>query len=494
MEMLRWIQENCEWFFDGIGVVFVTGIGGIIVKKIAKKKKNDVEKPKITHNYNVAGDDNINGCNNIKGNGNINGSGNVVNYYATNAMSDNGLKEQNKSWFAIRFERMLTLLNDARWHTEKEYTIEFISGKLGLTNVSYLKQYLVDNNEPDDVFKEKFVEVFGVNREWMVYNRGQHPFASNVQLSSDWPMDILRQEKLKDIQEFIVVIGKYEGLRHALIIKHTTEFCYELYPNMYILHSNVGMRGTHRLTDLYRFFREAARIRKLHSLVYEATEQQFADLYKGNIAPMMVKKMGVAKFFEEKFVDLSFHLREDIERFWDKDLIKVQGLINEDIVFLDNVNQETDRKIITQRLEEEDLTLTNISKRNGEKNISSDREEISAASTLYFDLLSIEDYLVNERSSVNLRYCAEWQKLLAICTFLTEKQKRYIYKIYDEVYNYNYYYEQKHKEGICFSKEEVPQYNKLKEAMFDTSGGYINVKKHLSGYEEVLEALKKHYS
>ena len=35
-----WIGENAYWIFDGIGVIAITGILGVIFKKRKKKKKN----------------------------------------------------------------------------------------------------------------------------------------------------------------------------------------------------------------------------------------------------------------------------------------------------------------------------------------------------------------------------------------------------------------------------------------------------------------------
>ena len=68
------------------------------------------------------------------------------------------------------------------------------------------------------------------------------------------------------------------------------------------------------------------------------------------------------------------------------------------------------------------------------------KKEKHVASILYFDIKSIESYLKYERSSVNLRYSENWQSVVAECSFLSGKQVEYIYKIYDLVYNYNYFY------------------------------------------------------
>ncbi len=35
-----WIEENAYWIFDGIGVIAITGILGVIFKKRKNKEKN----------------------------------------------------------------------------------------------------------------------------------------------------------------------------------------------------------------------------------------------------------------------------------------------------------------------------------------------------------------------------------------------------------------------------------------------------------------------
>ena len=80
----------------------------------------------------------------------------------------------------------------------------------------------------------------------------------------------------------------------------------------------------------------------------------------------------------------------------------------------------------------------------------------NAASILYYDLLSIEDYLVNEKDNVNLRYTDDWQDIVACCICLTHQQIEYIYKIYDKTYNYNYYYRKMEKNNGPVLKKDNP--------------------------------------
>ena len=111
---------------------------------------------------------------------------------------------------------------------------------------------------------------------------------------------------------------------------------------------------------------------------------------------------------------------------------------------------------------------------------------------MYYDLKSIEDYLKYERSSVNLRYSVDWQSIVANCPFLSDSQVAYIYKLYDEAYNYNYHYRLKEKSKQQITKETIGQYKKLKELMFDSSKGYVNEEEYGIEYESLLQLLEKH--
>lgn len=127
-----------------------------------------------------------------------------------------------------------------------------------------------------------------------------------------------------------------------------------------------------------------------------------------------------------------------------------------------------------------------------QQNDNDKKNEAHAASILYYDLKSIENYLKNERCSVNLRYSADWQGIVSNCPFLNHQQVAYVYKLYDKTYNYNFLYGIKEKSKQSFSKEEIHQYKELKKLMFDTSQGYTNEKKYGLEYEELLKELEKY--
>ena len=363
-KILSSIWEGKEWIFSGIGITIVGGIVKLIVgKKSDKKASNYNEKSKLHDNNNVSGGNNIVGKKNqvfqndnsntisVEGNGNIAGNGNIImnNYINHNE----NVKETVNSWFAERFEIVLALLNDARMFNEKEYTVEYISSLLGLKNVDELKVYLTQGKEPDDEFKRKFVEVFGVNEEWMVHGRGEFPFASNISFGGSNPMDILRKDDLKNINKFVVVIGKSEGRRVVCIVRVKNEFCYELYPKYFTLNSIVGRAGTNDLVNFYRFLREADRIKKLDGTAYVATEEQMVKLMNGECSPKKVERFEVARGFIDDFMCIS---KKEIERnrnHWDEEIISVQEIIAANIDDVDRINQESDLEIIMNKMRDD---------------------------------------------------------------------------------------------------------------------------------------------
>ena len=116
--------------FSGAGVAVITANGAAILKK--KNKEKASSKVDNYSNYQVDGDNNVTGNNNTIDN-------RIINFYNSNQMEN---KKKEKSWFSIRFTKLLELLNESRGLFEKEFTVEFVSSLIGLENVSELKQYI----------------------------------------------------------------------------------------------------------------------------------------------------------------------------------------------------------------------------------------------------------------------------------------------------------------------------------------------------------------
>lgn len=117
--------------------------------------------------------------------------------------------------------------------------------------------------------------------------------------------------------------------------------------------------------------------------------------------------------------------------------------------------------------------------------------ESHAASLLYYDLKSIEQYIKDEKQFVNLRYSDEWQRVVSNCSFLDDGWIMYLYRIYDEVYNYNDSFAQMSKFKETFIKEKLSSYVRLKSLLFDVQqcneGKFI----YNENYKKVMEELSK---
>ena len=55
--------------------------------------------------------------------------------------------------------------------------------------------------------------------------------------------------------------------------------------------------------------------------------------------------------------------------------------------------------------------------------------------------------------------------MVAGCSFLKDEQVKELYNIYDEVYNYNYFYKLKEDKKEAVIKEDIPQYKALKNVL-----------------------------
>lgn len=413
-EIITWIKNNCEWFFDGMGteivIIFCTviiGVVGWLFKFLKKRDDNNCIENSIV-------------LDNISGEKNITGNNNIINIYQSKGKEDS---DKEKSLFSTRFIILKDLLNNARCYNEKEYTIEYISSLVGIKNVGEMKEYVDGNKEPDESIKQRFVDVFGVNRDWMLFNQGDYPFATNLKKYGDGtniydnvPMDILRHEKISEIQKFIIVIGEYEQRRSVLIIRKCSEYCYDIYPFVYDLDPNVGATGRRKLISFYRFLREANKLGKIYEIVYKATKEQFKDLYFGAVSPMSVRKYEIFKCFTDDFLDLTYAGSLRTDRIWDKDLLEVKRIIQADIKNVDAIDQEYDLKRIQSNLNKDENTVRLLSNKTDINEINEYVDECKK--------IIQEPTIIFEKSFVDL-FIEKQISLYKLCnkelTILTEK-------------------------------------------------------------------------
>ena len=107
------------------------------------------------------------------------------------------------------------------------------------------------------------------------------------------------------------------------------------------------------MVGLYRFLREADRIKKLAGVVYDASEEQMEKLMKGEFQPKKVEQFKVASNFFDSFMCISEKEIERNKNFWDEEFILVQQIIVANIKDCDRINQENDLKLIKKNLGED---------------------------------------------------------------------------------------------------------------------------------------------
>jgi|GEM_PF-4699890 len=110
--------------------------------------------------------------------------------------------------FSKRLDYVLALMNNCGY-LEDKINVERLGEYLGFKSVNDLKQYYLNDIEPDYVFIENIANKMGINVDWMKYGQGE-PFASSLRRIHN-ATDILKEEEFDNISEFIFVMddGKY---------------------------------------------------------------------------------------------------------------------------------------------------------------------------------------------------------------------------------------------------------------------------------------------
>lgn len=310
-----YIYENKEWLFSGIGLLVLSLVIGIIKHYITSKNKN----LNIVDYENKTDKDSLSYDNNNENDGN---NDSYKNNSHDNTVDNKGINKT--SFFSKRFYFLMNTLNENRQFSEKEYTIEYINHLIGESDVNILKKYIDTNEEPLDEYKLKFVETFGLNKDWMLYGAGDAPFLQNVRLISNDPEKIMGFVNLSEIDKLILVLSYKFGKRYGVLIQVKNEFCYKVVPVEFGLNSDVGGTGMSDLFKMHKLLYDFRARNKLdNNNVYVADEEWFDQLVNGKIYPKNVHKLKNRDYyFVRNFVDLDDNFP------CDEDMKKVKNIIN----------------------------------------------------------------------------------------------------------------------------------------------------------------------
>lgn len=205
--------------------------------------------------------------------------------------------------FAKRIDYVLTLMNDSGYFEEK-INVEKLGEYLGFKSVNDLKQYYINNIEPDYIFIEYIASKLGINDEWLKYGQGE-PFASSLRRIYD-ATDILEDEEFESISEFIFVMDNGKHRRNMGVIVRYDKFKYSYYPRTFVFHADVGAGGASELFTVYNFLKELNKRDKMPSGIYKLSEKELIVYFTGKIYPGSIKKykQNESNFLLDDFIDL----------------------------------------------------------------------------------------------------------------------------------------------------------------------------------------------
>lgn len=205
--------------------------------------------------------------------------------------------------FAKRLDYLLALMNDCGYFGEK-INVEKLGEYLGFKSVNDLKQYYINNIEPDYIFIENIASKLGINAEWLKYGQGE-PFASSLRRIYN-ATDILEDEEFESISEFIFVMDDGNHRRNMGVIVRYDKFKYSYYPRTLVFHADVGAGGASELFTVYNFLKELNKKNKMPSSIYKLSEKELSDYFTGKIYPGSIKKykQNESKFLLDDFIDL----------------------------------------------------------------------------------------------------------------------------------------------------------------------------------------------
>ena len=196
-----------------------------------------------------------------------------------------------------------------------------------------------------DAWFNNLSDAFGVSKEWLAGERDEMPFFSErmSKVSSSNAMDILRNEHLSDVREFIVAFGTMRGILFAMIIRHTDDYCYEVYRHMYPFFSvdKIGVRF--EVVEFYRFIKYALKIGKLRKQLYFCDEERFFQYYKGEIYPLGIKNEKSDADALDGIVNLTDDLViNDIDEIIYNQIINAVSLIRSELVTYESLYAQAD--------------------------------------------------------------------------------------------------------------------------------------------------------
>lgn len=227
-----------------------------------------------------------------------------------------------------RFQQVIEMMNQGL--DAQEYKVSVLAEAMGLKKASELYNYYNGTKEPTFKFMEIFSQRFGINPDWLKYGNGT-PFKSG-EASELFPYNYYKRIRELNPRTIYFVRSKSNTVSTGIVIG-IDEFKYIYFPKVYYISSYVGGTGRAQILSFYELIR-ALKKDNYACLGRTITEEQFYDVFSGNVFPGVVKRL--ATFSDpwwDDFTDVyhQYSIAKNYGEWYGEEFIKAQKIVREEI-------------------------------------------------------------------------------------------------------------------------------------------------------------------
>lgn len=226
---------------------------------------------------------------------------------------------------SARYRHVLRAINLGRTDPiDIAYLAHYLADQLNLKRISDLEEIMSGTREPSFEFSEQFAQALSVNPLWLKTGRGR-PFSQGD--FRYWsPLDFLANIASSNARQ-IHLIKDEDPRGRAVVLLEITDLKYVFLDCMWIVSSEVGMRGQELLLNSYDF------IKTLKDEGYSCTgsileREHFDDLVSGKRFPGLFVNRSHS-FWWDDFLDVhwEFFSPETYARKYGEEYVKAQRIV-----------------------------------------------------------------------------------------------------------------------------------------------------------------------
>lgn len=294
--MFDFLIENKEWLFSGAGVVVVTSVISLFLKRERPSRDNE-KQPRVRQSEEKEKYDEF----------------------------EEEVTEVQK--LAGRFCTVLELMNEGRNYSK--FTIPQLAQIMKLHKISELENVFTGKVEPSFSFIEEFSNTFGVNKNWLTEGKDA-PYSNDLERCND-PTDYLPLiDQLKP--EAIYFVRENSDTAPAFIVLKVAKWRYITLSRTWHISDQVGAGGQRQLFSFYTLIKALRDERKLHTKCWGLT------LEKGDFDKLLCGEAFPGKYFDIGFsedpwwddltdIEHKYPISESYGNWHGKSFIKAQSII-----------------------------------------------------------------------------------------------------------------------------------------------------------------------